>query len=96
MQNDPLGDFFKHLHDLHTKQRELAAIWLSKPLVCGSGKTMRIAPEEIVRAENGQLVDITEDKPATHKVILCMGTLYSNFEMCLLELDTNQPLTIKL
>jgi hypothetical protein len=93
---DPLGDMFSSMSKLYTEQRELAAIWLHKPLVTGEGRTVRIAPEATVCVVEGVLTDCTPELPPTHKVLACFGTLTSQFEMTLIDLKTNEPLQYKL
>lgn len=93
----PLNQFLGIMNSvsrLYTEQRELAAIWLERPLITARGKSIRIAPDELVAVKNGCLVDCI-DKP-THKVIACFGTLNSQFEMTLIDLITNEPMQIKL
>jgi hypothetical protein len=94
--NDIFADMFSSMGKLYSEQRELAAIWLNKALVTGQGRTSRIAPENTVRIENGEMVDITPEKAATHKVIGCIGTLYNQFELTVISLSDNSPSQIKL
>jgi len=89
-------DLFKGISKLYTEQRELAAIWLERPVVTGEGRTVRIAPEATVRIQDGSIVDVSPEAPATHKVLACFGTLNSQFEMTLVNLATSEPLQIKL
>lgn len=89
-----MEDFFKSLNRLYTEQRPLAAIWLTKPVITKQGKTVRIAPEMEVKIENNELVDCIGEP--THKVLDCLGTLYNQFELVLLDLKTMQPHIIKL
>lgn len=93
---DPLRDFFNSLNDLYTKQVELAAIWLNKPIITNEGRTARIAPNSLVRIENNLLVDITPDQPVTHKILMCMGTCYNQFEITVIDLLTNEPSQLKI
>lgn len=79
---------------LYTDQMELAAIWLPYSVVTGQGATHRIAPEATVSIKGGKLVDV--EGKATHKVIMCIGTLINQFELTLIDLATNEPLQIKL
>lgn len=79
---------------LYTDQRELAAIWLNKPILTAGGRTMRIAPGSLVKIENGLLVDCI-DKPS-HKVLACYGTLINQFELTVIDLETNEPGQIRL
>lgn len=89
-------DLFKSISRLYTEQQELAAIWLERAVVTGEGRTPRIAPEATVRIQDGGIVDVSPEAPATHKVIACFGTLNSQFELTLVNLETAQPLQIKL
>lgn len=94
MALDHIHGIFDSFSKLFTEQRELAAIWLERPLITARGKSIRIAPDELVAVKNGCLVDCL-DKP-THKVIACFGTLNSQFEMTLIDLITSEPMQIKL
>lgn len=91
-----LQDFFKHLNDLYTKQVELQAIWLNKPITTSEGRTARIAADMLVRIENNLLVDVTDQLPATHKILMCMGTCYNQFELTVIDLLTNEPSQLKI
>ncbi len=89
-----LNDFFDMLNKLHTEQTELAAIWLQKPLQTKMERTCRITAGQLVKVENGKLIDCNDE--ATHKIILCVGTLYNQFEVTVIDLITNEPLQIKI
>lgn len=89
-------DLFKSIGRLYTEQRELSAIWLERPVITGEGRTVRIAPEATVRIQDGCIVDVSPEAPATHKVLACFGTLNSQFEITLVNLTTSEPLQIKL
>lgn len=89
-----MHDLFKSIGDLYTKQRELAAIWLDKSVVTGEGKTLRIAEGATVAIKDGELVDVA-DKP-THKVLACFGAMSNQFEIAVINLETNEPSIIKL
>ena len=89
-----LSDIVRSQNDLYTKQRELAAIWLSKSVITSQGKTPRIAPGMFVTIKDGCLVDMQE-RP-THKVLACYGTLTDQFEITVIDLFTNEPNQIKL
>jgi len=93
---DDLFHFFKGIGDMYSVQRELAAIWLERPLITGEGRVCRIAPDATVCVRNGQLIDCSEDNKPTHKVIGCIGTLINQFELTLISLEDNSPLQIKL
>ena len=88
-----LSDIVRSQNDLYTKQRELAAIWLSEPVITSQGKTSRIAPEMLVTIKNGCLID---GEIPTHKVLACYGTLRDQFEITVIDLVTNEPNQIKL
>jgi len=97
MSDNPLDKFFEFLNSLHTVQRELAAIWYHRPIITANhGMSRKIEAGDLVRIEDGKLADCGEGKPATHKIILCMGTLYNNFELTLTDIKTNEPLILKL
>lgn len=83
-----LQDFLKSINSLYTDQQELAAIWLEYPV----NGTRRITAGDTVRIENGKLVN---GEP-THKIVLCLGTLVSKFEIVAVGLEDNEPLIVKL
>lgn len=91
-----LNDLFKGLNSLYTIPGELAAIWLSTPLITGEGKTVRLAPEATVYILNNKMEDVTEDNPANYKVIGVYGTLVNQFEVWLTRIPDNEPLIIKI
>jgi hypothetical protein len=88
-----IADMVKNQNDLYTKQIELAAIWLSNPVITAQGRTSRIAPEMLVTIKDGCLVD---GEIPTHKVLACYGTLRDQFEITVIDLTTNEPNQIKL
>jgi len=64
-------------------EMELSAIWLSEPVkVKTLGDTIesrhRIAKGNKIRVEKNVILDVTEDKPATHEIYGCFGTLNSS------------------
>lgn len=89
-----LTDIFSSVGKLYTEKRELAAIWMEKPVNTSEGKKVRICPDCLVWVKDGKLVD--GDGEPTHKVIECRGTLVSQFELDLQDLKTNEVTTIKL
>lgn len=89
-----LTDVFSSVGKLYTEKRELAAIWLEKPIKTSEGKKVRICPDCLVWVKDGELVD-GQGEP-THKVIECRGTLVSQFELDLQDLKTKEVITIKL
>jgi hypothetical protein len=91
-------NFFKDLNDsLFVKEMELAAIWMEKPIVTSNERTVRLTNGHEVRVENGKIVDCSPDKPATHKILGCYGTVSSSsLGMVLMDLKTNEPLTLKI
>jgi len=93
---DDLFHFFKGIGDMYSKQSELAAIWLERPLITGEGRMCRIAPDATVCVRNGQLIDCSGDNKPTHKVIGCIGTLINQFELTVVDLITQEPSIIKL
>lgn len=91
---DHIFDTLNYITRLHTQQQELAAIWLTKPLNTPFGRTVRITKDSLVKIENGLLVDFT-GKPS-HKVLACFGTLNDQFEITVINIETNEPEQIKL
>ncbi len=81
---------------LYSEPRELAAIWVEKHIITGQGRTCRIAPDATIAVKDGAIIDVTSDSPATHKVILCHGTLVNQFEITAVSLTDGQPTIIKL
>jgi hypothetical protein len=57
---------------------EMAAAWFSPAIVTGEGRAARVAPGATVRIEDGRVVDVESDKPATHRVIGVFGNIAGN------------------
>lgn len=89
-----LTDIFASIGSLYTEQRELAAIWLEKPIQTSEGKKVRIDDTCYVWVENGRFVDGTGEP--SHKVIATRGTLVNQFEFDVEEISTGIKTTIKL
>ena len=82
-------EVFEVIGDLYTKPRELAAIWLTEAVETSAGRTVRIAPDMyITLTENNK---IAKSGAWTHKVILCVGTLVSQFEITCICIHTGEP-----
>ena len=95
-QDNPFDNIFKGIGDLYTEQRELAAIWLENPIMTVEGKTVRLAPDALVKVTDGKLIHLPEGEHPTHKVIMCLGTLVNQFQIVVIDLETNIPETIKI
>ena len=91
---EDLTSVMKSQSELYTKSRELAAIWIDKGIMTGEGKQSRICPDTFVWVKDGKFSE-GEGEP-THKVLACRGTLINQFEFDLLDLKTNEQITIKL
>lgn len=91
---EQLDFYFKSLGKLYTEQRELAAIWLEKPVQTAKERTVRITDGMLVTIENGKLVDCTGEP--THKILMCLGTLVNQFQIVVSGLKDNQLSTINL
>lgn len=91
--NNLFNQFAKSITKLYTDQMELEAIWLNRPLQTPDGPKIRITRDMVVKIENGELVDFTENP--THKILACFGTLHDQFELTLIDLKTNEPLQVK-
>lgn len=76
--------------------RELAAIWLEKPVITDDGKSIRICAGMGVKIENGKLVDLPDGEQPTHKILRCRGAHTHSFELDVLNFITGEPETIKL
>lgn len=87
-------ELFASISKLYNEPMELAAIWLNRSLLTAQGKTWRLAPDALVCIENGELVDCLNEP--THKVIGCFGTLVGQFEVTLINIQTSEPLLIKI
>jgi hypothetical protein len=92
-ETSSLTDFFSGINDYYTKKYELAAIWLDKPLITATDRTVRICPGTEVTLQDGFLTHCT-GKP-THVVKACYGTL-SNIllEFELQDLKTKEITTL--
>jgi len=88
------NSIFTGINDLYTKQRELEAIWLERSFNSPFGRTYRVTNGTMIKIEGGKLVDFTGEP--SHKVIACFGTLVNQFEITVLDLNTNEPSQIKL
>lgn len=77
-----------------TKLYELSAIWMTKPVITGTGeRTVRLTPGMHVKVKDGYIEDCPE---ATHRIDKCIGTIGDHtllFEMT--DLNTNEPFTLK-
>lgn len=91
---DIFSDIAKSIGALYTEQRELEAIWLERPIQTPEGRKIRITTGDTVKVENGMLVDCTEN--ATHVIFKCLGTLVSQFELLLMNLQTGEELRLKI
>lgn len=91
---DHIFDTLNYITRLHTQQQELAAIWLTKPLNTPFGRTVRITKDSLVKIENGLLVDFTGEP--SHKVLACYGTLNDQFELTVINIETNEPEQVKI
>jgi len=79
------------------KEMELAAIWLDSPLQMEGIRSARVTVGDLVKVENGELVDLTIGEKATHKVIYCTGTFdSSSLNFILADVSTNEQLKLKL
>jgi hypothetical protein len=86
-------NFFESINDLYCVPHELAAIWLSKPVITSTGKTVRIAPEQLICVVDNE---IKQEGELTHKIIGCYGTLINQFEVSVMEIKTNEISILKL
>lgn len=92
--NMDLFNTLTSISKLYTQQQELAAIWLTKPLNTPFGRTVRITKDSLVKIENGLLVDFTGEP--SHKVLACFGTLNDQFEITVINIETNEPSQVKI
>lgn len=76
---------------------QLAAIWLEKPIVIGSGKrTARITNGDELTIWNGGIIDSLEGT-VTHRVIGCYGTINgSSLEFELKSIKTGEISILKI
>jgi len=92
--NNLFETFAKSINSLHIEQQEIAAIWLDKAIDTPFGRTVRLTQGSLIKIENGKLVDFTGDP--SHKVLACFGTLNDQFEITVINLETNEPEQVKL
>jgi hypothetical protein len=79
------------------REMELAAIWLDSPLQMEIIRSARVMAGDMVKVENGQLIDLPIGEAPTHKVLHCTGTIdSSSLNFILLDINTNKELIIKL
>jgi formylmethanofuran dehydrogenase subunit A len=92
-----LDKFFLDLHEMQMHNYPLAAIWLEKPLQTDTERTVRITEGHKVCVKDGHLVDCNEQNKANYKVIGAHGTISSSeLYFVLTNLETNEPLTLKI
>ncbi len=65
---------------------DLKSIYLSKPIVCASGRTNRLINNMCIRVENGRISNVEQDKPATHVIIKLKGLVSSQFTIFVQEI----------
>lgn len=95
MQTQSIFDNFVDLAKSFHKVYPIAAIWFNKPIQTATERTVRITKGHELRIEAGNVVNVTDTLPATHKVIECMGTIGDSILRLELEsLETNESLTI--
>lgn len=79
------------------REMELAAIWLDSPLQMENIRSARVTTGDMVKVENGELIDLPIGENPTHKVLYCTGTIdSSSLNFILLDINTNKELIIKL
>lgn len=91
-----MEDLFEAIGNLYTKQRELAAIWLTRSLQKKGERSARIATGDEIKILNGELVDLPNDEEPTHRILKTYGTLVNQFEILVEDLKTNNQSRIKL
>lgn len=89
-----MESLFKSLTNLYTQPGDLAAIWLNASVFTSAGRTMRIAPGSEIAVVDGKIV--ADADKATHRVVGCFGTLINQFEITVVNIETIEPLIIKL
>ena len=78
----------------NSKDMELAAIWLNRPVTFGDGtRTARLAEHAIVRVVNDEIVDCGEP---THVVVHLMGGISSGFAILIESISDNEVTELKL
>lgn len=79
-------DIGKGMYDLYCSPHELAAIWLNMPINTDKGITCRLAPNALIRYDEGH-ISVTRDD-FNYKVLVCYGTLIDQFKIKVLNLIT--------
>lgn len=75
---------------LDKQEVELAAIWYHRPIQTETERTRRLTDGHIIRSDGDKIVDIENGFPATHKILGCYGTVFSqNLKMLLISLEDN-------
>jgi len=98
---ETLFNSFIDLQKSFQKVMPLAAIWLKSSVVLAHGDIERITPRiekgDRIRVDDGWIIDIEKDKPATHEVIECRGNIGNTIlEMDIKNLETGELSTLKL
>lgn len=89
---------FVDLAKSFNKVYPLAAIWLNNPVKTATERTARITKDHLIRVRERWIEDVTNDNPATHRVIECRGTIGDSvlfFELENLETKELSTLNVK-
>ena len=92
-----IQSFFIDLQQTQMKLYPLNAIWFDRPVQMPDGKKARITKGDIIRIENGKIVDCLKWEYATHVVTGGKGRLDSSeLYLDVTNLDTNESFTLKI
>ena len=92
-----IQNFFVDLTRSQMKLYPLAALWFEKPIQMPDKKTARLTKGDVIRIEDGKIVDCLTWEKATHVIISGKGRLDSSeLYMEVADLDTNETFTLKI
>ena len=92
-----IQSFFIDLQQTQMKLYPLNAIWFDRPVQMPDGKKARITKGDVIRIEDGKIVDCLKWERATHVVTGGKGRLDSSeLYLDVTNLDTNESFTLKI
>lgn len=92
-----IQNFFIDLNKLMTQLFPMKRIWVDRPIQMPDKKTAVITKGDIIRIEDGAIVDCLKWEQATHVVIGGKGRIGTNdLYLDVTSLDTNESFTLKI
>jgi hypothetical protein len=92
-----IQSLFIDLHKMQLKLYPLEAVWFDRPVQMPDGKKARITKGDVIRIEDGKIVDCLKWEHATHVVTGGKGRIDSSeLYLDVTNLDTNESFTLKI